>query len=154
MVGVKKNEENKSSGSGQASAKLLAAPAEGGCFDMGMMAETAYSEDSRKGEGCSAAGVGSTHNSANKNYLIKNDVNDFVQSQQKALTFPQQLMILIEKETVDENTATINGQKAIEWLPTGDKFIIRDKLTLEEVVLPKYFSNKCKFTSFVRKLYR
>jgi len=80
--------------------------------------------------------------------------HDFIPSRPKQLTFPEQLMILIERETVDENAATINGQKAIEWLPTGEEFVIRDKLTLENFVLPKYFSNKCKFMSFVRKLYR
>ncbi len=69
-------------------------------------------------------------------------------------TFPIQLMGLIEKETVDDNAAAINGQKALEWLPTGDKFIIRDRLTVERCVLPTYFNNKCKFMSFVRKLYR
>jgi len=62
-------------------------------------------------------------------------------------------MDLIEKETVDDNAAVIDdGQKAIEWLSAGDKFIIRDKFTMESCVLPKYF-NKCKFMSFIRQLY-
>ena len=63
-------------------------------------------------------------------------------------------MDLIESETTDADAVTVNGQKAIEWLSTGDKFIIRDKVAIESRVLPKYFNNKCKFMSFVRKLYR
>mmetsp|Transcript_11516 Transcript_11516/g.17603 ORF Transcript_11516/g.17603 Transcript_11516/m.17603 type:complete len:175 (-) Transcript_11516:1034-1558(-) len=70
------------------------------------------------------------------------------------LPFPIQLMDSIENESVDENAATVNGNKALEWLPTGDKFIIRDRRTMERCVLPKYFNNNCKFMSFVRKLYR
>ena len=67
-------------------------------------------------------------------------------------TFPQQLMDAIEQET--KNGATINGERVFEWLPGGDAFIIRDKKKLETEVLPRYFSTKCKFMSFVRKLYR
>lgn len=70
-------------------------------------------------------------------------------------TFPLQLMELIERETLDEDACVDeDGQKAIEWLPEGDKFIIRDKDTMENCVLPKYFNDKCMFMSFVRKLYR
>lgn len=68
-------------------------------------------------------------------------------------TFPQQLMDVIEKETTN-GTATSGGEKVLEWLPNGDAFIIRDKTLLEKEVLPKYFNIKCKFMSFVRKLYR
>mmetsp|Transcript_18495 Transcript_18495/g.38882 ORF Transcript_18495/g.38882 Transcript_18495/m.38882 type:complete len:375 (-) Transcript_18495:124-1248(-) len=68
-------------------------------------------------------------------------------------TFPQQLMDAIEQETKDGG-ATINGLKVVEWLPSGDAFVIRDKKSFERVVLPRYFSAKCKFMSFVRKLYR
>ena len=68
-------------------------------------------------------------------------------------TFPQQLMDMIEKETTSGNT-TPNDEKVLEWLPNGDAFIIRDKSLLEKEVLPKYFNAKCKFMSFVRKLYR
>ena len=69
-------------------------------------------------------------------------------------TFPLQLWDLIESETVDDNAATINGRKAIEWIESGEQFIIRDKETVEKCVLPKYFKKKSKFMSFVRKLYR
>jgi hypothetical protein len=85
--------------------------------------------------------------------LIQHD-DDFIRSQPQQTTFPQQLMDLIEKETVDDEAATINEQKAIEWLSGGDKFIIRDKLILENCVLPKYFNTKCNIMSFLRKLYR
>ena len=84
------------------------------------------------------------------------DEDAYTQSlfQPQEATFPQQLMDLIESETTDDNAVIIRGQKAIEWLSTGDKFIIRDKKALESHVLPKYFKNTCKFMSFVRKLYR
>jgi hypothetical protein len=84
---------------------------------------------------------------------IESSTNRSINNKDDMVTFPTQLMDLIEKETVDDSAAVIEGQKVIEWLPKGDKFIIRDKLTLESCVLPKYF-NKCKFMSFVRKLYR
>eukprot|EP00804_Cyclotella_cryptica_P028200 CCRYP_011046-RA/>CCRYP_011046-RA protein AED:0.00 eAED:0.00 QI:393/1/1/1/1/1/2/147/403 len=68
-------------------------------------------------------------------------------------TFPQQLMDVIERETTNGST-TSTGEKVLEWLPNGDAFIIRDKALLEREVLPRHFSAKCKFMSFVRKLYR
>jgi hypothetical protein len=68
-------------------------------------------------------------------------------------TFPQQLMDVIENET-SSGTTTSEGEKVLEWLSNGDAFIIRDKSLLEKEVLPKYFNAKCKFMSFVRKLYR
>lgn len=76
------------------------------------------------------------------------------QTSEGEATFPLQLWDLIESETVDDNAATINGRKAIEWIEPGEQFIIRDKETVEEFVLPKYFNKKSKFMSFVRKLYR
>ena len=88
--------------------------------------------------------------------IMENDDDVSIQSQSHPheTTFPQQLMDLIESETTDDNAVSVSGQKAIEWLSNGDKFIIRDKAALETLVLPKYFSKKCKFMSFVRKLYR
>ena len=68
-------------------------------------------------------------------------------------TFPQQLMDVIERETAN-GSSTSAGEKVLEWLPNGDAFIIRDKALFEREVLPKHFSAKCKFMSFVRKLYR
>ena len=79
------------------------------------------------------------------------DTNAECRSQEA--TFPQQLMDVIEKETTDGTDAS-DGKKVMEWLPNGDAFIIRDKSLLEKEVLPKYFNAKCKFMSFVRKLYR
>lgn len=67
-------------------------------------------------------------------------------------TFPQQLMDVIEQETKDGTM--VDGERVFEWLPNGDGFVIRDKAILEKDVLPRYFSAKCKFMSFVRKLYR
>ena len=94
---------------------------------------------------------------SNPKRAIQNDDDDASaqsKSQHQETTFPQQLMDLIESETTDNNAVTVQGQKAIEWLSNGDKFIIRDKVALESRVLPKHFNNKCKFMSFVRKLYR
>ena len=86
---------------------------------------------------------------------VDEDASIQSQSQPQEATFPQQLMDLIESETTDDNAVIIRGQKAIEWLSTGDKFIIRDKKAIESLVLPKYFKTKSiKFMSFVRKLYR
>jgi len=103
--------------------------------------------------------AGLTGSNTNTKNAIQNDDDDASasaqsQSQPQETTFPQHLMDLIESETTDADAVTVNGQKAIEWLSTGDKFIIRDKVAIESRVLPKYFNNKCKFMSFVRKLYR
>ena len=70
-------------------------------------------------------------------------------------TFPQQLMDVIEHETKN-GALTTSGERVIEWLPTAenDQFIIRDKKIFEKQLLPKYFNAKCKFMSFIRKLYR
>ena len=73
-------------------------------------------------------------------------------AQDPEATFPQQLMDVIEKET--KEGTIINGERVLEWLPTGDAFVIRDKASLEKKVLPMHFNVKCKFASFVRKLYR
>jgi hypothetical protein len=71
-------------------------------------------------------------------------------------TFPQQLMDLIESvssaASSSENSIE-SGEKVIEWLPAGNAFIIRDKAKLEDIMM-KYFNAKCKYMSFVRKLYR
>jgi hypothetical protein len=146
------NEECKSSGgSVRASTDGSSLPTSEAAFAVNRtMAEAADSDDSQEGEKCSAADTGLPNRS-----VEKDEVNDdFIPLPEKALNFPQQLMCLIERETVDDNAVNIDKEKAIEWLSTGDKFIIRDKSTLETGVLPKYFSNKCKFMSFVRKLYR
>lgn len=84
-------------------------------------------------------------------YPSSNGAEDTSQQSPEA-TFPQQLMDVIESES--ENGALVDGKRVIEWLPDGNSFVIRDKGVLERDVLPKYFSAKCKFMSFVRKLYR
>ncbi len=152
------NKEGKLSSSGRATTSSSSlTPAVGQADDsVKSMVNTNVNEettddDNLKEEGCSSTDIDCTNSYAKK--MIQND-DDSIQSQPHELTFPQQLMDLIETETTDNNAATVNGQKAIEWLSTGDRFIIRDKLTLESCVLTKYFNNKCKFMSFVRKLYR
>ena len=111
----------------------------------------------QKKDGCSTActETDTDHSGSNAKRSVQNDDDDAsTQSQSQETTFPQQLMDLIESETTNDNAVTVHGQKAIEWLSEGDKFIIRDKLALESRVLPKYFNKKCKFMSFIRKLYR
>eukprot|EP00580_Thalassiosira_gravida_P001443 CAMPEP_0201598712 /NCGR_PEP_ID=MMETSP0492-20130828/432_1 /ASSEMBLY_ACC=CAM_ASM_000837 /TAXON_ID=420259 /ORGANISM="Thalassiosira gravida, Strain GMp14c1" /LENGTH=361 /DNA_ID=CAMNT_0048061165 /DNA_START=66 /DNA_END=1151 /DNA_ORIENTATION=- len=73
-------------------------------------------------------------------------------AQEPDTTFPQQLMDVIEQET--KEGTIVNGERVLEWLPMGDAFVIRDKASLEKKVLPMHFNVKCKFASFVRKLYR
>lgn len=112
--------------------------------DAAMKVSTDKEERNTSDTECSAV----TDSYTNEDHSIR------YQHQKQLVPFPLQLMELIENESVDENAVTINGYKALEWLPTGDKFIIRDRRTVEKCVLPKYFSNNCKFMSFVRKLYR
>lgn len=74
------------------------------------------------------------------------------EAQEPEAPFPQQLMDVIEKET--EGGSVVDGERVLEWIPSGKAFVIRDKGKLEKEVLPKYFRVKCKFASFARKLYR
>jgi hypothetical protein len=67
-------------------------------------------------------------------------------------TFPQQLMDAIDSEVKDG--ATIDGEPILDWGDDGASFLIRDKAMFEQSVMPRHFSAKCKFMSFVRKLYR
>jgi hypothetical protein len=43
---------------------------------------------------------------------------------------------------------------SISWLQSGKAFIIVDKKRFAEEILPRFFSQQCKFTSFTRKLAR
>ncbi len=42
----------------------------------------------------------------------------------------------------------------IQWLPSGKAFIIVDKKRFAKEILPRFFTQQCKFTSFTRKLTR
>ena len=68
------------------------------------------------------------------------------------VTFPQKLMEIIEKEVRDG--AKVDGEPVLDWGEEGKSFLIRDKAMFERRVLPRHFTAKCKFMSFVRKLYR
>ena len=94
-------------------------------------------------------GTGLPDSIAAKEEMHNDDDDAYIRSlsQAQEATFPQQLMDLIESETTDDNAVIIRGQKAIEWLSTGDKFIIRDKKALESHVLPKYFKHETKFNT-------
>jgi hypothetical protein len=82
------------------------------------------------------------------------DDNDDVNTtrQRHEATFPQKLMQVIEKEARDG--ATVGGEPVLDWGEEGKSFLIRDKAMFERRVLPRHFTAKCKFMSFIRKLYR
>jgi len=82
------------------------------------------------------------------------DDNDGVDANQQLheVTFPQKLMEIIEKEARDG--AKVDGEPVLDWGEEGKSFLIRDKAMFERRVLPRHFTAKCKFMSFVRKLYR
>eukprot|EP00539_Tryblionella_compressa_P009484 CAMPEP_0178787172 /NCGR_PEP_ID=MMETSP0745-20121128/5713_1 /TAXON_ID=913974 /ORGANISM="Nitzschia punctata, Strain CCMP561" /LENGTH=514 /DNA_ID=CAMNT_0020445005 /DNA_START=41 /DNA_END=1585 /DNA_ORIENTATION=+ len=61
------------------------------------------------------------------------------------LSFPQRLMRLLSNEAVKD---------IARWLPHGKGFSIHDKKRFEDEVLPAYFGQKSKFSSFTRKLNR
>jgi HSF-type DNA-binding len=62
-----------------------------------------------------------------------------------SMLFPQKLMEIL---------ADPDNQKAISWLPSGKAFVIHDRDTFAESVMPKYFSRQAKYSSFTRKLNR
>ena len=100
------------------------------------------------------------NNDDNTSSLQKSE--EEVDDEQPELTFPQQLMEAIESESTSPNGVIIqnspdnekNGKLVLEWGEKGNSFIIRDKTLFEREVVSKYFNVKCKFMSFVRKLYR
>jgi hypothetical protein len=59
--------------------------------------------------------------------------------------FPQRLMEILG----DERNIT-----AICWLPHGRAFVIKSRKLFAELVMPRYFSRKAKYSSFTRKLNR
>jgi HSF-type DNA-binding len=59
--------------------------------------------------------------------------------------FPQRLMEILSDE---------ENQCAIGWLPHGRAFVIKSRKLFSELVMPKYFSRKAKYSSFTRKLNR
>jgi hypothetical protein len=59
--------------------------------------------------------------------------------------FPLKLHQIISDESNSES---------ISWLQSGKAFIIVDKKRFAEEILPRFFSQHCKFTSFTRKLAR
>ncbi len=63
-----------------------------------------------------------------------------------AKMFPQRLMEILSDE---EKTGD-----SIGWLPHGRAFVVKDRKLFGDEVLPRYFSRRAKFSSFVRKLNR
>jgi HSF-type DNA-binding len=59
--------------------------------------------------------------------------------------FPQKLMEILSDPY---------NQACIYWLADGKAFAIRDRTLFAERVMPRYFSRKAKYSSFVRKLNR
>ncbi|KAL9186806.1 hypothetical protein ACHAXT_010526 [Thalassiosira profunda] len=69
-------------------------------------------------------------------------------------TFPQQLMDVLDSESTEGTSFVDGGKRVFEWTRDGTAFVIRDKAKLEKEVLPRHFTARCKYMSFVRKLYR
>jgi hypothetical protein len=59
--------------------------------------------------------------------------------------FPQRLMEILSDP---------RSQESICWLPHGRAFAVRKRDLFSELVLPRYFSRKAKYSSFTRKLNR
>lgn len=99
------------------------------------------------GNGHHNDGVEHTHEKAD------DDTNNFKLATTLSTNFSQYLMDVIELESQREKPCIL------EWAQGGEAFYIRDKIQFERIVLPKHFGKendnyKCKFMSFVRKLYR
>lgn len=62
-----------------------------------------------------------------------------------SMLFPQKLMDIL---------ADPLNQGTISWLPDGKSFVIRDRTLFAEIVMPRYFPRKAKYSSFTRKLNR
>lgn len=80
---------------------------------------------------------------------IKNDINvtsnSDLDEEDDSKIFPQRLMGILSDEL---------NQEAICWLPHGRSFIVRNRKLFAELVMPRYFSRKAKYSSFTRKLNR
>jgi len=117
-------------------------------------------EQSRQKNGTKRSSSNSPPSNQHQSKVREDDVQEV--QEEEAATFPQQLMDLIEAEstlppespTNRGGASVIDGERVVEWLRGGESFVIRDKKRLERDVMPRYFSAKCKFMSFVRKLYR
>jgi HSF-type DNA-binding len=59
--------------------------------------------------------------------------------------FPQRLMEVLGDD---------NNSEAISWLPHGRAFTIRNRNAFAELVMPRFFPRKAKYSSFTRKLNR
>ncbi len=98
------------------------------------------------------------HDVYHSNDKAEEDANDNMTKKKSrkdasSTTFPQYLMNVIERESQHDQP------NILDWVEVngGDAFLIRDKEAFERNIVPKYFSRgvtKCKFMSFVRKLYR
>jgi hypothetical protein len=85
------------------------------------------------------------------NNKISNEQEERKQAATRSTTFPQHLMDVIEYES------QYDKPNILDWVNGGGAFLIRDKVAFERSVLPQFFNrgrNKCKFMSFVRKIYR
>ena len=115
--------------------------------------------DEDNDDGCRAVAADGVHKALScdddeDNHDDDDDDNDGVNANQQLheVTFPQKLMEIIEKEARDG--AKVDGERVLDWGEEGKSFLIRDKAMFERRVLPRHFTAKCKFMSFVRKLYR
>ena len=81
--------------------------------------------------------------SAKESPKRKSDIENDEEDDSKI--FPQRLMEILADE---------RNHDAICWLPHGRAFIVRKREKFAELVMPRYFSRKAKYSSFTRKLNR
>ena len=115
---------------------------------------TSQNNDGDVTDGKRDDGITEQENHNADNDEAENDANNLHKKNKKSRldqqghTFPQRLMDAIDQESQ-------HYMPILDWVETGDAFVIREKVAFEHHVLPKYFSSSnCKFASFVRKLYR
>ena len=77
--------------------------------------------------------------------LLYCNTRDMSKRSDDSMLFPQKLMDIL---------ADPLNQGTISWLPDGKSFVIRDRTLFAEIVMPRYFPRKAKFSSFTRKLNR
>jgi hypothetical protein len=73
------------------------------------------------------------------------DHNNDMEEDDDSKIFPQRLMEILSDERYGES---------ITWLPHGRAFVIKNRKLFGEMVMPRYFSRKAKYSSFTRKLNR
>jgi hypothetical protein len=77
--------------------------------------------------------------------IFSNETSDMSKHSDDSMLFPQKLMDILEDP---------QNQDIISWLPHGKSFVIRDRTLFADMIMPRYFPRKAKYSSFTRKLNR